>query len=60
MVEGQLKLANNNNYPDADDTPVALTNNGIMFLFHEVKYLLNDKEIERIFNPGHATTMKGL
>ena len=39
---------------------VALTNNGVMYLFDNIKYLLSSAEVESVFNPGHATTMMGL
>ena len=58
LVEGQLIKD--------DDTPylvndkVALINNGIMYLFSDVRYHLASHEIEVLQNPGHATTMLGM
>ena len=45
-------------YGNADT--VALINNGIMYLFSDVRYHLASHEIEVLQNPGHATTMLGL
>ena len=57
-IEGQLLLDNNNPYVNGDK--VALINNGIMYLFSDVRYHLASHEIEVLQNPGHATTMLGL
>ena len=38
----------------------ALTNNGIMYLFSDVRYHLASHEIEVLQNPGHATTILGM
>ena len=45
-------------YGDADT--VTLINNGIMYLFSDVRYHLASHEIEVLQNPGHATTMLGM
>jgi hypothetical protein len=45
-------------YANADAT--ALTNNGIMHLFSNVKYQLSGQEIQSLFYPGQAPTMLGL
>ena len=58
VIEGQLLLDNNNAYINGDK--VALINNGIMYLFSDVRYHLASHEIEVLQNPGHATTMLGL
>ena len=39
---------------------ITLTNNGLMYLFSDVRYHLASHEIEVLQNPGHATTMLGL
>ena len=39
---------------------IALINNGLMYLFSDVRYHLASHEIEVLQNPGHATTMLGL
>ena len=64
VIEGQLAapvappLAGVCPYADAD--VVTLINNGIMYLFSDVRYHLASHEIEVLQNPGHATTMLGL
>ena len=57
-IEGQLLLGANGHYVDNDK--VALINNGIMYLFSDVRYHLASHEIEVLQNPGRATTMLGL
>ena len=64
VIEGQLAapvappLAGVGPYADAD--VVTLINNGIMYLFSDVRYHLASHEIEVLQNLGHATTMLGL
>ena len=62
IIEGQLLIpppaAAAGPYADAD--VVTLINNGIMYLFSDVRYHLASHEIEVLQNPGHATTMLGL
>ena len=58
IIEGQLLRDNNGHY--ITDDKVALINNGIMYLFSDVRYHLASHEIEVLQNPGHATTMLGL
>ena len=64
VIEGQLAapvappLAGVGPYADADT--VTLINNGMMYLFSDVRYHLASHEIEVLQNPGHATTMLGL
>ena len=43
-----------------DNDNIALINNGLMYLFSDVRYHLASHEIEVLQNPGHATTMLGL
>ena len=58
MIEGSvLKSANDAVYANADN--VTLTNNGLMYLFTNIKYSLSGTEIESINHPGFATTMLG-
>ena len=45
-------------YINADN--ITITNNGLMYLFSDVRYHLASHEIEVLQNPGHATTMLGL
>ena len=59
IVEGKLvKIADGSVY-DAD-TLITLINNGIMYLFSDVRYHLASHEIEVLQNPGHATTILGM
>ena len=39
---------------------ITFVNNGILFLFDNIKYLLSSTEIESIFNTGHVTNIIGL
>ena len=64
VIEGVLgtpiapPVAGVGTYADAD--VVTLINNGMMYLFSDVRYHLASHEIEVLQNPGHATTMLGL
>ena len=58
IIEGELVIDANNRY-NRDDK-VTLINNGIMYLFSDVRYHLASHEIEVVQNPGYATTMLGL
>ena len=58
IIEG--KLTKNNGDPYADPDVITLINNGMMYLFSDVRYHLASHEIEVLQNPGHATTMLGL
>ena len=58
IIEGELKKNDNNRYVDGD--PIALTNNGIMHLFKNIRYDLSGQMIENIMDVGQATTMLGL
>jgi hypothetical protein len=59
IVEGQLRKNNQNHdaYNAADE--VSLVNNGIMFLFSNIIYSINEKEMERINNPGQTSSIMG-
>ena len=58
LVQGDLlKAADDGLY--ANDDVVTLANNGPMYLFSNVKYVLGDQEIE-INHPGFASTMLGM
>ena len=52
-VDGDIRYYEN-------DAVVSLINNGIMYLFSDVRYHLASHEIEVLQNPGYATTMLGL
>ena len=62
VIDGQLLIpppaAGAGPYADAD--VITLINNGIMYLFSDVRYHLASHEIEVLQNPGHATTMLGM
>ena len=58
LIEGQLLKNDGTLYADAD--AISLINNGMMYLFKNIKYQLSGHEIESILNPGQATTMLGL
>ena len=55
IVEGRLRKADGTAY-DANDE-VALVNNGIMYMFKEISYSINSREVERIVSPGHTSSM---
>ena len=46
--------------PYGNDNTVTLINNGMMYLFSDIRFHLASHEIEVLQNPGHATTMLGL
>ena len=58
VIDGQLLKDNNNDYEDADN--ITLINNGMMYLFSDIRFHLSSHEIEVLQNPGQATTMLGL
>ena len=58
VIDGQLLNINDNPYGNNDTA--TLINNGIMYLFSDVRYHLASHEIEVLQNPGHATTMLGV
>ena len=68
IVEGRLLRTTvppnpvnvNDNLAPLDADVVSLINNGIMYLFSDVRYHLASHEIEVLQNPGHATTMLGM
>ena len=59
IVEGKLVKNADGGVYDAD-TGITLINNGIMYLFSDVRYHLASHEIEVLQNPGHATTILGM
>ena len=59
LVQGDLvKAADDALYANGD--VVSLANNGIMYLFSNVKYILGDQEIESLNHPGFASTILGM
>ena len=55
IIEGRLTKDDGTAYDDAD--AISLTNNGMMYLFKNIRYELSEKVIEEIRYPGQATTM---
>ena len=58
LIEGLLIKDDETLYANAD--VISLINNGMMYLFKNIKYQLSGQDIESLLNPGHATTMLGL
>ena len=58
LIEGELIKDAGGRY--LQDDGIALINNGIMYLFSDVRFHLASHEIEVLQNPGHATTMLGM
>ena len=57
--EGKVVKENGDNYAKAE-AKLTLINNGLMYLFDNIKYELSSTEIESVYQPGQATTMFGL
>jgi hypothetical protein len=55
-IKGQLRRNDNDNPYDAVDE-VALINNAMMYLFTEVKYDLDNTNIEKLSSPGQMTSL---
>ena len=64
IIDGELRKSARNpagevqHYGNGDT--VTLINNGMMYLFSDVRFHLASHEIEVLQNPGQATTMLGL
>ena len=58
LFEGDLLKKNGERYEDKD--MITLTNNGILYLFGNMKYELAGGETEYLNHPGPATTMLGM
>ena len=58
LIEGEVLKADNARYADAD--LIALTNNGLLYLFSSSKLTLAGQEVEHVNYPGHATSLLGL
>lgn len=58
LIEGTLVKQDNAVYADAD--LVSLTNDGLLYLFSNIKYSLSGQEIESVNNPGHASSILGM
>ena len=57
QIEGRLVKENGEAYADQQ---VSITNNGIMYCFQNMKYILGGNEMESLNNCGQATTMLGM
>ena len=55
IIEGQLIKDDDTLYADGD--AISLTNNGMMYLFKNIKYNFSGKTIEEVQYPAQATTM---
>ena len=56
LVEGELlDTATPGRYAAGDH--VTLVKEGIMYLFSNIRYLINEKEVESIYNPGQVQNM---
>ena len=58
-IEGKLSSIDNDHAYTAE-SKVSLINNAISYMFSQIRFLINNTEIESIMNPGQATTMKEL
>ena len=56
-IDGQLRKANHNAYGRDDE--VSLINNAMMYLFNQISYSIEGREMERITCPGQITSMLG-
>ena len=59
IIDGWLEKADGSGRY-TDDNDITLINNGMMYLFSDVRYHLASHEIEVLQNPGHATTKLGM
>ena len=58
LIEGDVLKADNTRYADAG--LIALTNNGLMYLFSSLKLTLAGQMMEHVNYPGQATSLLGL
>ena len=58
LIEGNVLKADDTRYADAD--LIALTNNGLLYLFPSLKLTLAGQTVEHVNYPGHATSLLGL
>ena len=58
LLEGKLVKTTDVVY--GNDDKVTMVNNGLLYLFSNIRYELSGHEIESLNYPGQATTMKGL
>ena len=60
LIEGRLPKATDDSAAYGDTDKVTLANNGLMYLFSNIKYELSDSTIENVNYVGQATTMLAL
>ena len=58
LIEGDVLKADNTRYADAD--LIALTNNGLFYLFYSLKLTLAGQTVENVNYPGQVTSLLGL
>ena len=58
LIEGNVLKADDTRYADAD--LVALTNNGLLYLFSSLKLTLAGQTVEHVNYPGLVTSLLGL
>ena len=58
IIDGKLTKDDGNVYDE--NSEISLINNGLMYLFSDVRLHLASHEIEVLQNPGYATTMLGM
>ena len=58
LIEGDVLKADNTRYADAD--LIALTSNGLMYLFSSLKLTLDGQTVEFVNYPGQATSLLDL
>ena len=58
LIEGDVLKADNTRYSDAD--LIALTNNGLLYLFFSLKLTLAGQTVEHVNYPSQATSLLGL
>ena len=58
LIEDEVLKADSARYADAD--LIALTNNGLLYLFSSLKSTLAGQEVEHVNYPGDATSLLGL
>ena len=58
LIEGDVLKADDTRYADAD--LIALTNNGLVYLFSSLRLTLAGQMVEHVNYPGQATSLLGL
>ena len=58
-IEGELVIKDGGTHYEASKL-ITFENNGVLFLFEQMKYLLSSNEIESVHYPGTASNIMGL